>query len=359
MFKSYAVLGAGLMGKATAYDLLQQNDTTEVILADNSSEELKKAAEFLNSSKLETRVFDAKNKPEIENLFQNVDAAVAAIHYRFNVLFTKAAIKIKTHLCDLGGNNSIVDEQLKLSQEAEAAGISVIPDCGLAPGMVAIFVRWGIEKFPWADTVNIRVGGLPQNPKNKLKYEKLFSVGGLINEYAEPVRVLRNGKIETIEPLTETEDIQFPGFKNLEAFTTSGGTSTLIETYKNQLKNLDYKTIRYSGHCNEIKELQKNGLFTCEYFEKDLSLCTEDITLVKIVFKGTGQKKEITIADKTKPPFTSMMRMTAFPASIISQMQAREQIKNKGVLPQEKCVPVDLFISELEKREIIIRGINY
>lgn len=355
----YCVLGAGLMGRATAYDLLGQNDTTEVILADNNLEDLKKAAEFLNSSKLETRVFDAKNKSEIENLFQSADAAVAAIHYGFNVPFTKAAIKTKTHLCDLGGNNSIVDEQLKLSQEAEAAGISVIPDCGLAPGMVAILVRWGVEKFSWADTGNIRVGGLPQNPKNKLKYEKLFSIGGLINEYAEPVRILRDGKIKTIEPLTEIEDIQFPGFKNLEAFTTSGGTSTLIETYKNRLKNLDYKTIRYSGHCNEIKELQRNGLFTCEYFEKTLSLCTEDTTLVKIVFKGTGQKKEITIIDKAKPPLTSMMRMTAFPASIISQMQARGQIKNKGVLPQERCVPVDLFISELEKREIIIGGINY
>ena len=372
----YCVLGAGLMGKAIAYDLLQQKDTTKVILADNNPEELKKAKEFLNcrdeitSSLLQTEIFNAKSEVEIEKLFKEVDAAVAAIYYGFNFVFTKIAIKTKTHLCDLGGNSSVVDEQLKLSKEAEKAGISVIPDCGLAPGMVAVLVKWGLKKFDWVDTVKIRVGGLPVNPKNKLRYERLFSVGGLINEYIEPVRVLRNGRIEIIDPLTEIEEIEFPSFVRaycntplLEAFTTSGGTSTLIETYKSRLKNLDYKTIRYKGHCSELKILQKEGLFTHEYFEKNLPLCTEDVTLVKIIFEGskdrvTPSQHELTIIDKAKPPFTAMMRTTAFPAAIISQMQARGQITNMGVLTQERCVPVDLFISELEKREIIIQERN-
>ena len=363
----YCVLGAGLMGKAIAYDLLQQKDTTRVLLADNNAEELKKAKEFLckdgKAIPLETKIFDANNLSEIENLFSNVNAAIAAVHYGFNLTFTKIAIKTKTHLCDLGGNNSIVDKQLKLSKEAEAAGISIIPDCGLAPGMVAVLVKWGLENFNWADTVKIRVGGLPQNPKGELKYERLFSVEGLINEYIEPVRVLRNGKIEIIESLTEIEGIRFPNYEKLEAFTTSGGTSTLIETYKNRLKNLDYKTIRYSGHCNALKELQKSGLFKKEYFEKHLPLCTNDVTLVKIMFDGskdgvTMSQRELTIIDKAKPPFTSMMRMTAFPAAIISQMQAKEQIKKMGVHPQEMCVKSDLFIKELAKREIKISGIS-
>ena len=352
----YCVLGAGLMGKAIAYDLLQQKDTTQIILVDNNVEALR-ATPLQNNPKLCTKFIDVTDLAQVEGVFNNVDAAIAAIHYKFNISFTKIAIKTKTHLCDLGGNSSIVDEQLKLSQEAEAAGISIIPDCGLAPGMVAVFVKWGLEKFNWADTVKIRVGGLPQNPKNKLKYERLFSVDGLINEYIEPVRVLRNGKIEIIEPLSEIEEIRFLNYEKLEAFTTSGGTSTLIETYKTRLKNLDYKTIRYSGHCNALKELQKSDLFKKEYFEKHLPLCTNDITLVKIIFEGTGKKHELTIIDKAKPPFTAMMRTTAFPAAIISQMQARGEIKNKGVLPQEKCVDPDLFISELRKREIVVEGI--
>ncbi len=367
----YCVLGAGLMGKAIAYDLLQQNDTTKVLLTDNNSEELKKAQEFLNcgdkvtSSLLQTKTFDAKNESDIEEIFQNVDAAVAAIHYKFNPSFTKIAIKTKTHLCDLGGNSSIVDEQLKMLPEAEAAGISIIPDCGLAPGMVAVLVKWGLEKFIWADTVKIRVGGLPQNPTGVLKYGRLFSIEGLINEYIEPVRVLRNGKIETIEPLTEIEEIEFPGFDTLEAFTTSGGTSTLIETYKNRLKNLDYKTIRYQGHCKIIREMYDSGMFfgekrraTVKYLEETIPLEKEDVTLVKIIFDGSKDgaqsQQELIIIDKAKPPFTAMMRTTAFPAAIISQMQARGQITILGVQPQEKCIPAKLFISELSKRGIEI-----
>ncbi len=370
----YLVLGAGLMGKAVAYDLLQQKDTTKVILADNNPEELKKAKDFLQrdevTSSLETELFNANNESEIENLFQNVDAAVAAIHYGFNLVFTKIAIKTKTHLCDLGGNNSIVDEQLKLSQEAKAADISIIPDCGLAPGMTSVLVKWGLEKFNWADTVKIRVGGLPQNPKGELKYERLFSVEGLINEYIEPVRILRNGKIEIIEPLIEIEEIEFPNVGAgrdqtlLEAFTTSGGTSTLIETYKTRLTNLDYKTIRYPGHCKVIREMYEAEMFfgkkrkdTAKYLEKTIPLGKEDITFVKIIFEGgkdgvTPSQHELIIIDKAKPPFTSMMRMTAFPAAIISAMQARGQITKAGVHPQERCVESDLFINELKKREI-------
>ena len=268
-------------------------------------------------------------------------------------------------MCDLGGNSSIVDEQLKLDKDAKKTGVTIIPDCGLAPGMVSVLVKWGLEKFHWCDTVKIRVGGLPQNPKNKLKYERLFSIDGLINEYIEPVRILRNGKIEIIEPLTEEEDIDFPNAggvarPRLQAFTTSGGTSTLIETYKNRLKNLDYKTIRYKGHLEILKKMGK------ENFRKEfnkLPLCKEDVTLVKIIFEGRDevtsslQKHELVIVDKAKPPFTSMMRMTAFPASIIAQMLGRGHIKERSVVTQERCVPVDLFISELQKREIIIQEI--
>lgn len=366
---NYLVLGAGLMGKAAAYDLLLQNDTTKVILADNNPEELKKAEQFLCSrdavNRVSTAIFNAKNESEVEDLFQNVDAAIAAIHYGFNVTFTKIAIKTKTHMCDLGGNNTIVDEQLKLSQEAEVAGVSIIPDCGLAPGMTSVLVKWGLERFNWADTVKIRVGGLPQNPKGELKYERLFSVEGLINEYIEPVRLLRNGKIEIIEPLAEVEEIIFPNYEKLEAFTTSGGTSTLIETYKNRLKNLDYKTIRYPGHCKVIREMYESGMFfdekrkeTAKHLEKTIPLGKEDITFVKVIFDGTDKHHELIITDKAKHPFTSMMRTTAFPAAIISTMQARGQIKKMGVHPQERCVESELFIKELMKREININGLS-
>ena len=360
----YCVLGAGLMGKAVAHDLLLQEETTQVILVDNNVEALH-AKPLQKDPRLQTQILDVTKIQDVINVLEKVDAAVGAIHYGFNLDLTKAAIKTRTHFCDLGGNSSIVDEQLKLNKEAEIKGVSIIPDCGLAPGMVAVLVKWGVEKFNWADTVKIRVGGLPQNPKNTLKYERLFSVEGLINEYVEPVRILRNGKIEIIEPLTEIEEIEFSSpYGKLEAFTTSGGTSTLIETYKSRLKNLDYKTIRYPGHCQIVRSMYELGLFhgesreiTGKLIEKNIPLCSHDVTLVKIIFEGNSKKHELIIIDKAQSPFTSMMRMTAFPASIIAQLQAHKKITKVGVNTQENCVPSDLFIAELERRNIIVNGL--
>lgn len=361
----YCVLGAGLMGKAVAFDLLRHNDTEKVIIADADKNKLDETKAFLNDARIETKVFDASNPVQLKDILEDLDAAIGAVHYKFNLLFTEAAIKTKTHFCDLGGNNSVVDLQLELSEMAKEAGISIIPDCGLAPGMVSVLVKWGEEKFNWADTVKIRVGGLPKYPKGVLKYERLFSTEGLINEYIEPVRVLRGGIVEVIEPLSELEELEFPSpIGEVEAFTTSGGTSTLVKTYSGRLKNLDYKTIRYKGHCNIMRAFYELGFFsgearkvTAKLFEKFIPLCKEDVTLVKIIFEGDSKKHELMIIDYATGGLTSMMRMTAFPASIISYMQAHGKIQ-PGVNPQEVCIPTKEFIQELEKRNIVIHGIK-
>lgn len=374
----YAVLGAGLMGKAVAYDLLKQADTSKVILADNNNERLSEAAKLLDDSKLTTEIINAEDDEQVFAILKNVDAATAAIHYDLNIGITRAAIKAKTHLCDLGGNSKIVDRQMELNAQAKESGVSIIPDCGLAPGMVSVLVKWGMEKFDWIDTVKIRVGGLPKNPIGVLKYGRSFSVEGLINEYIEPVRVLRDGKHIEIEPLTEIEEIEFPRpYGTLEAFTTSGGMSTLDNTYSNRLKNLDYKTIRYPGHCNAVRSMYELGFFSSEpvntpdgkikprtlastLFEKNIPLCNDDVALVRIVFEGQSRSRSLTIIDEgTKnPPMTAMMRTTSFPAAIISRMQARGTISAKGVLPQEKCVPAEKFIDELRKRDIVVEGLQ-
>lgn len=352
----YCVLGSGLMGKAVAYDLLQQYDTERVLVIDKYEDKIEELKRFLkNDKRLTTKSCDIENKNDLIDSLSSCDAAVSAISYRFNEYITRVAIETKTNLCDLGGNNDVVNAQLKLDDKAKISGVSIIPDCGLAPGMVSILVKHGLEKYNWADTVKIRVGGLPINPINELKYERLFSIDGLINEYVEPVRVLRNGEIQTIEPLTEIEAVEFLDFhSDLEAFTTSGGTSTMISTLKGRLKNLDYKTIRYSGHLEELRRIGK-GNFKCE-FEK-LPICHDDVTLVKITFEGNSRNHELTIMDFPRDGFTSMMRMTAFSASIIAQMQARKEISIYGVCPQEQCVPSDIFISELKKRNIVINGL--
>jgi lysine 6-dehydrogenase len=152
----------------------------------------------------------------------------------------------------LGGNNYIVDAQLALDEAAKKANINIVPDCGLAPGMVSVLAMHGANRFDETEEIHIRVGGLPQTPKPPLDYQLVFSVEGLINEYIESARVIRDGKIIEVNSMTELETLAFDGFSALEAFQTSGGTSTLPDTFCGKVKELDYKTIRYAGHCQKI-----------------------------------------------------------------------------------------------------------
>ena len=188
-------------------------------------------------------------------LFRGHDSVISCVNYWYNVELSKAAIETGANFCDLGGNNYVVDDQLALDEQARAAGINIIPDCGLAPGMVSVLAMHGASRFDEVDEIHIRVGGLPQDPRPPLDYQLVFSVEGLINEYIEVARVIRDGEIKTVDSMTELESLSFDGFPPLEAFQTSGGTSTLPDTFLGRIRELDYKTIRYAGHCDKFKAM--------------------------------------------------------------------------------------------------------
>jgi lysine 6-dehydrogenase len=309
---------------------------------------------------------------------QNADGVFSAIHYNFNVEFTQAAIATGTHMIDLGGNSSIVAQQLESSAAARNAGVTIVPDCGLAPGMASVLVAGGLRRFAWADTVKIRVGGLPAEPRDPFRFERLFSVEGLINEYVESPIMLRDGQIVTGEPLGDIEEVVFDEpIGTLEAFNTAGGVSTLPQTYRNRLRNLDYKTLRYPGHWAAMQWLFHLGLMSSDpvivdgntvvprrligdRIESSIPLCRRDRTVVRIEFSGYdgGQKRtrRLDIVDEydDENGLTSMMRMTAFPASIILQMICDGRITARGVLPQEVAVNPEEFARELDRRVICV-----
>jgi lysine 6-dehydrogenase len=299
------------------------------------------------------------------------------VNYWYNESLSRAAIATKTNFCDLGGNNYVVDSQLALDAEAKAARINIIPDCGLAPGMVSILAMHGAAKFDSVDEIHIRVGGLPQDPQPPLNYQLVFSVEGLINEYIEVARVIRDGKITEVESMTELEDISFDGFPPLEAFQTSGGTSTLPDTFLGEIRELDYKTIRYAGHCDKFKTMIDLGLCSSDEITVDYQKVTPrkvfgellqqhlpadgpDYVLVRLEFVGKkdGESKRLRydIIDKLDEStgLSAMMRTTAFPASIIAQMMAKGDILARGATPQEKAIDPEKFVDELERRDIRI-----
>ena len=372
------VLGAGRMGHGAVFDLIHNSPSVErVTVADFDVNKAEAVAALVGTDRVDVRQIDASNYADNVELFHGHDSVISCVNYWYNVALSKAAISTGANLCDLGGNNYIVDEQLALDAEAKAAGVSIIPDCGLAPGMVSVLAMHGAAKFDTVDEIHIRVGGLPQDPQPPLNYQLVFSVEGLINEYIETARVIRNGNLTTVESMTEIEQLSFDGFPLLEAFQTSGGTSTLPDTFLGKISELDYKTIRYAGHCDKFKTMIDLGLCSSEEMLVDFQKVTPrkvfgdllqqhlpadgpDYVLVRLDFVGkkSGETKRLryNIVDKQDEAtgMSAMMRTTAFPASIIAQMMASGDVLERGATPQEKAIDPNKFVAELERRDISI-----
>ncbi len=372
------VLGSGLMGRGAAFNLARNDAVKEVIVADRDL----KSAEALAAEmgpKVVAELVDAADRKQLKVLFAKVDTVTSEVSYKLNLLHTEVAIATGTHLCDLGGNLKVVEKQLKLHDKAKDAGITVIPDCGLAPGLANVLARAGIDYLTSTDSVKIRVGGLQQEPRPPLNYSLIFAVEGLINEYIEPCMVLRNGKIAFEDPLIGFEQVEFPEpYGKLEAFNTSGGSSTLPLTYEGKVANLDYKTLRYPGHGHKMWCLMKLGFMDSKeqdfggvkvaprtvlekLLEQNLPPTGKDVTLLRVTvegWKGTESRKiEYELIDlfDEKTGLTSMMRATSFTASTAATMMVDGTISERGVLPPEKAIPPEPFIEELKKRGIEIK----
>lgn len=365
------VLGAGRMGLGAVYDLAHQSDVERVTIADMDLARAEAIASRVGK-KVVAKQIDCDNHNAVIELMRGHASTISCVNYWLNERLARAAIEAGTNFCDLGGNNSVVDAELALDEYARTAGVNIIPDCGLAPGMVAVLVAHAIDRVENAEEVHIRVGGLPQDPQPPLDYQLVFSVEGLINEYIEPARIIRDGEIVEVESMTEIELLQFPDpFGKMEAFQTSGGTSTLVETYHGKVRDLDYKTIRYPGHCTKFKMMIDLGLCSSEPMTVDgvsvkprrvlgellvqnLPHDEPDVVLVRVEVVGGGKRLRYDIIDRYDPKtgLSAMMRTTAFPASIVALMMARGQTTSKGALPQERCIPPQLFMEELAARKI-------
>ncbi len=370
-----AVIGAGLMGRAAVYDFGRNDGVSKIGVFDIDEQLASDVAEKYGASKAVSGKLDAGDIEAVRDILDDYDAAVSCVTYKYNPGLTRAAIDAHCHLVDLGGNNDVVRTQLEMNDEAAAAGVVVVPDCGLAPGMVSIMVMDGYKKLTKVDSIKIRVGGLPQSPRPPLNYQMVFSAEGLINEYWEPCVILDGGKKKTVNPMTEIELLDFDGVGKLEAFYTSGGTSTLPDTFEGKVNFLDYKTIRYPGHCQLFKPMLEIGLASRQpiavgdqqveprallkaVLDKNLGFGGLDMVLVRIILEGEidGQTKtvvyEIIDRQDTRTGLTAMMRTTAFPAAIIAAMAAGGQVDKKGCMPQELAVKPALFLPELKKRGI-------
>ncbi len=373
------VLGAGMMGRAIAYDLTRREGIDEIILADRDRTLAEEVVVWLRDRRVTPSHLDVSAPRAVREAMQGCAVAVSAVPYFFNLSLARAAIESKTHFCDLGGNNRIVAGELALDSMAKGEGVTVIPDCGLAPGLVNILTAAAIEDLETVDRVTIRVGGLPQHPHPPLDYQIVFSPHGLLNEYMEPATILRNGEIIEVPSLTGHEEISFPApYEHLEAFHTSGGSSTLPQTMHDRVQNLDYKTIRYPGHMEKANAMAELGFFdttprsledgtevvprelAVHLLTDNLSYNEPDVVLLRVnafgAFEGRPREVRYQMIDRydEETGLSAMMRTTGFPIAQIAYMLATEHISQCGALPQEICVPTQPFLAGLQERGLAI-----
>jgi lysine 6-dehydrogenase len=372
------VLGAGLQGSACAYDLLQNDKVERVVLADLNTDRLPPFLErYRSDARLELVEIDASDADSIRRVLVDVDACMNALPYYFNLVVSELATDAGVHSCDLGGNTEIVFSQIKLDGAARAKGISVVPDCGLAPGMVNILAGAGIRSMEKAHTVKIRVGGLPQAPEPPLDYQIVYSLHGVLDYYTTLSWVRRNGEPVQVEALSELEPVDFPKpVGTLEAFHTAGGLSTMAWTYKD-VPTMEYKTLRYPGHAEKMRAIRDLGLLDLapiqvdgqEVIPRDVFIAAagpkltkptgKDLVAMRVEVEGENAGKparvEYDLIDyyDEKQGISAMNRTTGYSLSITGQMQAEGRVA-AGVHTPDQAIDADAYMEELRKRGINI-----
>src|SRR5437773_10015292 len=373
------VLGAGLQGSACAFDLLRHAQVERVTLDDLHP---RRAAAFLKKKKdkrLVTARLDAKSGPRLRKLMRGHDAIMNALPYYSNYPVAKAAVAMGLHCADLGGNTEIVKRQKTLHAAAQKKRVSIIPDCGLAPGMVNIIAAEGIRRVGDAESVKIFVGGLPQEPEPPLNYQIVYSLEGALDYYTTPSWVLREGRPERVDALSELEDVDFPSpVGTLEAFHTGGGISTMPWAYEGKVRTMEYKTLRYPGHVAIMRPIREVGLLALnpvtmkgtKIVPRDAFIATvsplltkpnePDLVALRVEVTGRGGRRVawqlLDYADE-KSGISAMMRTTGYSLAITGLMQVEGRVSTTGAHTPDEAVPFKPYVEELKKRGVEIREV--
>jgi lysine 6-dehydrogenase len=375
------VLGAGLQGSACAYDLLQQPSVREVRLADLDVATLPAFLEpYRADPRLKLIPLDGHDQTAVRAAMDGVRAVMCALPYYFDLEMSRLAIEAGAHFADLGGNTEIVFQQKKLDAAAKARGVTVVPDCGVAPGMVNILAQLGISRCDSVSAVRIFVGGLPQSPEGPLKYQVVYSLEGVLDYYTTLSWVLRDGKRTQVQALSEVEPVRFGApLGELEAFHTAGGLSTMAFRYEGKIPTMEYKTLRYPGHAHIMEAIRELGLLELaplsvkgqQVSPRDVAVAAmgprlkkpkaKDLLALRVAVTGVKAGKPVThtweLVDRfdDKTGITAMERTTAFSLSITGLLQAEGALPSAGVFTPDECIPGERYIAELAKRGVVIQ----
>lgn len=347
--RKVAVVGAGKIG-STVVDLLVGSGSYEVVLIDQSAEAL---AEFAGRAHVATAAVAIDNPAQIEGALQGAFAVVNCAPYHLTIAVARAAKAANAHYLDL--TEDVASSRIVRDLAADAT-TAFIPQCGLAPGFITIAAWDLIKHFDQLHDVRLRVGALPRYPSNALNYNLTWSTDGVINEYCEPCEAIVNGALRETPAMEEREEFALDGV-TYEAFNTSGGLGTLCHTLDGQVRNLNYKTIRYPGHAAIIKallndlNLRNRRDVLKDILENSVPATMQDVVIVFVTVSGMkkGHLMQETYVNKVfAQPVNGEVKSaiqitTAGAICAVLDMLASGDLPQTGFIRQED-IPLHAFL---------------
>ncbi len=388
MSYSYAIVGSGRQGIAAGFDLARMGDANRVTFIDTNMDAASAAASTVNrligTRIAEARSGDARDPRQMRTILRGTDAIVSAAHYEVNVGLTQVAIGIGAHLCDLGGHTGVVRRQHALHAEAVRAGVTIVPDTGMGPGLNISLAEYAMSRLDEPEEVLIWDGGLPLDPEPPWCYRSTFALSGLTNEYAGHASFIRGGEITEVPCFADLELLEFDApIGRLEAFVTSGGLSTAPWTWRGRLRRLENKTLRYPGHRARFKAYEELGLLSLdpievggarvaprEFFHALLeprigpsNAIVHDLCVMRVAARGNraGRPTEtvVDLIDRFDPAtgFTAMQRLTGWHASIMCHLAAAGRLA-RGVVAVENVKGAMIVEEGRERGWVIVERVS-
>lgn len=285
-----AILGAGKIGRMVCH-LMANSGLYSVRIGDAA----KAAVEVVQNRypKVRCEVVDFTSAKSLDAFLQGAWGVISCAPFHCNPLIAERAKAAGVHYFDLTED---VEVTQKVKELAENSKTAFAPQCGLAPGFITIVANHLIRKLTDVQDLRLRVGALPRFPSNRLKYNLTWSTEGLINEYCNPCEAIQDGKLEMLQPLENLEHLTIDGVE-YEAFNTSGGLGTLAISMQGKVRNLNYKTIRFPGHCELLKlllhdlQMQDHQKELAAIFDRALPGTFQDQIVIFVSATGTFRGK--------------------------------------------------------------------
>jgi len=340
------LLGLGNIGKVVAFDLIKRGLVEEFYVADKYLGNLERFNRDFELS-IQGYKVDANNLVELEGVLGGFDLVVNALPGRYGIKVVKAAAKVGIDLIDI---SYMPEDIFVLKNLIEDAGILVVPDAGLAPGLSNILVGRGFRVLDHVNDVKIYVGGLPIEKTPPLDYVITWSADDLVDEYMRPPKVVIEGSVKVVKPLSGLEEFSFEGVGVLEAFYTDG-LRTLLHTFK-RVRNMWEKTLRYPGHLEKIVLLRSLGLFSDDWVDgvmpRDFLVrllnkrlgrsSVPDQVILRVILRSEAEKTILCNfyeAGFDEYGFSAMARSTGYVASSIVSLYLKRCLKERGIFPPE------------------------